>query len=243
MQLDGSLYFCKGSRGSLFYAYSLISSTDCLSIPNDNNMPYKYSLFVNGRHLGPYERRMIVGMRVKNIVTDDQLVQRIDGLDLTVAELMQDRLEAMRMTSPSHDSTNESRLGAPSSGMWPRFSVRFGGGPMKPGALGFSGAGHISYLGDELHFKGNRRNANLGMSKQEECLPIGVIDNSSIDDCFIDFILKPSQQLNPGDPPQQIRVECTTAEEAKELWELVNMRPRDMPHGLSYAKTAANELC
>jgi hypothetical protein len=205
-------------------------------------MPYKYSLFVNGRHLGPYERRMIVGMRVKNIVTDDQLVQRHDGLDMTVAELLEDRLEVKRGLLSVQEASVESRLGPASSGMWPQFSVRYGGGPVKPGALGFNGAGQISYQGDLLCFKGNRRNANLGMSRQEERLPVGAIASSLADDCFVEIVLKPDQPLNPGHDPQTVRVECATEHEATELWELLNMHPGDMPHGLSYAKTATGDL-
>jgi hypothetical protein len=201
-------------------------------------MPFKYSLFVNGRHLGPYERRMIVGMRVKNIVSDDQLVQRDDGLDMTVAELLEDRLEAKRHLNAHHDSAVESRLGAASSGMWPQFSVRFGGGPVKPGALGFNGSGQISYQGDMLCFKGNRRNANLGMSRQEERLPVGAIASSVTDGCVIEILLKPGQSFNPSDHPLPVRIECVTEHEANELWELLNIHPGDMPHGLSFAKTA-----
>jgi hypothetical protein len=209
---------------------------------DNSKMPYKYSLFVNGRHLGPYERRMIVGMRVKKIVTDDQLVQREDGLDMTVAELLEDRLEAKRHLHAPHEAGVESRLGAASSGMWPQFSVRYGGGPVKPGALGFNGAGQISYQGDLLCFKGNRRNANLGMSRQEERLPVGAIASSFTDGCFIEILLKPGQVINPGDQPLPVRIECVTEHEASELWELLNMHPGDMPHGLSFAKTAPSGL-
>ncbi len=205
-------------------------------------MPHRYSLFVNGRHLGPYERRMIVGMRVKNIVTDDQLVQRLDGLDMTVAELLEDRLETKQSRSSSQDASFESRLGAPSSGMWPQFHVRYGGGPIKPGALGFSGAGQVSYQGDVLSFKGNRRNANLGMSRQEENLPVGAIESSMTDGYYLEIVLKPGLALNPSDQPLPVRIECVTEPEASELWELLNMQSGEMPHGLSFAKTAPNDL-
>ena len=205
-------------------------------------MSYKYSLFVNGRHLGPYERRMIVGMRVKNLVTDDQLVQRYDGLDMTVAELMEDRLESKPNPLSMHDSVLESKLGAPSSGMWPQFTVRFGGGPVKPGALGFNGSGSISYQGDELRFTGNRRNANLGMSRQQERLPIAAIESSMADGSALELVIKPRQNANPEDYSLPVRIEFSSEGEAAELWELLNMSPGDLPHGLSFAKTAAGDL-
>lgn len=213
---------------------------------DDNNKTmthkYKYSLFVNGRHLGPYERRMIVGMRVKNLVTDDQLVQRHDGLDMTVAELLEDRQETKPNPHSFHDSGLESRLGAPSSGMWPQFSVRFGGGPVKPGVFGFNGNGSISYQGDELRFTGNRRNANLGMSRQVERLPVAAIEGSIADGTALELVIKPRQALNPEEASMPVRIEFASEREASELWELLNMSPGELPHGLSFAKTAAGEL-
>lgn len=193
------------------------------------NMPYRYSLFVNGRHLGPYERRMIVGMRVKNIVEKNQLVQRNDGLDMTVAELLEDRLETKQLPSHHTDTNNLSRMGAPSSGMWPQFSVRFGGGPMKPGALGFNGAGLISYQGDELRFKGNRRNANLGMSRQEERLPLSHITGANVEGCFLQIHIKQAARDQLSEAVDQVRIEFVTSVQANELYELINLRATDMP--------------
>jgi hypothetical protein len=205
-------------------------------------MGFKYSLFVNGKSLGPYERRMIVGMRVKNIVTDDQLVYREDGLDMTVAQLLEDRQEATRARNTGPDALNESRLGAPSSGMWPQFNVRFGGGPMKPGALGFNGLGQISYQGDRLKIRGNRRNSNLGMSKQEEHLAVRAISSSTVEDVFIELFLQPGLQFTESIEGVPVRLECATAQEASEMWELLNMNAGELPHGLSYAQTSRGDL-
>jgi hypothetical protein len=208
-------------------------------------MGYKYSLFVNGKSLGPYERRMIVGMRVKDIVTDDQIVFRHDGLVMTVAQLLEDRQEAARPAKSAKegsDSIQESVMGAPSSGMWPQFNVRFGGGPMKPGALGFNGLGQISYQGDILKVRGNRRNKNLGMSKQEENLPVKAIVSSLVDGTFVELFLQPGLSFNESIEGIPVRLDCVTQEEASEMWELLNMGIGEMPHGLSYAKTASSEL-
>jgi hypothetical protein len=205
-------------------------------------MGFKYSLFVNGKSLGPYERRMIVGMRVKNIVTDDQLVFREDGLDMTVAQLLEDRQEAARVRTTGPDALPESIMGAPSSGMWPQFNVRFGGGPMKPGALGFNGLGQVSYQGDRLKIRGNRRNKNLGMSKQEEHLPVQAISSSTVEDVFVELFLRPGLSFAESAEGVPVRLECTTPQEASEMWELLNMHPGELPHGLSYAKTSTGDL-
>lgn len=203
-------------------------------------MAYKYSLFVNGKPLGPYERRMIVGMRVKKIVADDQMVWRDDGLEMSVLQLMQDKNEDA-VPSVAHDHMALSTLGAPSSGMWPQFNVRFGGSSMKPGAWGFSGNGHVSYHGDELRFKGNRRK-NLGMSRQEESLPMTAIASSRVDGCFLEIKLQ--QGLAFGDRVEDslLRVEFTVPQEAMELLELLDLKPGQLPPSLAYANTAKSDL-
>jgi hypothetical protein len=203
-------------------------------------MGFKYSLFVNGKSLGPYERRMIVGMRVKKIVTDDQLVYREDGTNMTVAELLEDRNESHRPATTN--SYEVSRLGAPSSGMWPQFNVRYGGGPVKPGAWGFSGAGQVSYHGDSLRFKGNRRNKNLGMSRQEESLSVSAIASSSYEGNFLEVTLQPGLSFDEKQEDLPLRLEFATEEEAGELWELLNLSPGQLPHSLSYANTARSDL-
>jgi hypothetical protein len=203
-------------------------------------MGFKYCLFVNGKSLGPYERRMIVGMRVKNIVTDDQLVYREDGADMTVAELLEDRNESHRPATTG--SLELSRLGAPSSGMWPQFNVRYGGGPVKPGAWGFSGAGQVSYHGDSLRFKGNRRNKNLGMSRQEESLSVSAIASSSYEGNFLEITLQPGLSFDDRQEGLPLRLELATEEEAGELWELLNLSPGQLPHSLAFANTSRGEL-
>lgn len=205
-------------------------------------MGFKYSLFVNGKSLGPYERRMIVGMRVKSIVTDEQIVFREDGLDMTVAQLMEDRQEAARPRNTGADSLQESVMGAPSSGMWPQFNVRLGGGPMKPGAFGFNGLGQISYQGDRLKIRGNRRNQNLGMSKQEDFLLVQAIASSTVEDMFVELWLLQGLHFSESIEGTPVRLEFASTQEASELWELLNMRPGELPHGLSYANTAVGDL-
>ncbi len=205
-------------------------------------MGYKYSLFVNGKSLGPYERRMIVGMRVKEIVTDDQIVFRHDGLDMTVAQLLLDREESTRPAPASPELLSVNMFGAPSSGMWPQFNVRFGGGPIKPGALGFSGGGQVSYQGDVLKVTGNRRNKNLGMSKQEEKLPTRAVASSLVAGNVVEIFLKPGLIFIESVEGTPVRLECATEEEASEMWELLNMGVGELPHGLSYAKTATGDL-
>ncbi len=208
-------------------------------------MGFKYSLFVNGKALGPFERRMIVGMRVKDLINDSQIVLRDDGIELTVGQLVADRKEATPIGHAEFAASSTfsaSVLGAPSSGMWPEFTVRFGGGPIKPGALGFNGSGQLSYQGDALRIRGNRRNAGLGMSRQELSLPVKAISTSMVDGVVIELFLVRGMPFTESDEGTPVRLELVAEREASDLWELLNMAPGDLPHGLSFARTAAGDL-
>jgi hypothetical protein len=203
-------------------------------------MAFKYSLFVNGKPLGPYERRMIVGMRAKKIINGDQMLWREDGVEMSVAQLVQDRDESTP-ASVAHDHMALSTMGAPSSGMWPQFTVRFGGSSLRPGPWGFSGDGQVSYHGDELRFKGMRRK-NFGMSRQEESLPLVAIASVHCSDCVLQITLQPGLAFGDRAGDVQLDLEFSTPQEVQELWELLNLKPGQLPPSLSYANTTKADL-
>ena len=204
-------------------------------------MAYKYSLFVNGKPLGPYERRMIVGMSVKKVITGENMLWRDDGVEMSVEQLIQDRDEST-MASVAHDHLALSTLGPPSSGMWPQFSVRYGGSAMKPGAWGFSGNGQVSYHGDELRFKGQRRNKNLGMSRYEESLPLSAIALAQCMACILQISLQPGLAFGESNEDTLLALEFATPQEANELWELIHLKPGQLPPSLAYANTTRADL-
>lgn len=47
-----------------------------------------YHVLLEGRKVGPYDRRTIVGMRIKKTLTSDHVLIGMDGSQLTVAELI-----------------------------------------------------------------------------------------------------------------------------------------------------------
>ncbi len=204
-------------------------------------MAYKYSLFVNGKPLGPYERRMIVGMSVKKVITGEHMLWRDDGVEMSVEQLVQDRDEST-LASVAHDHLALSTLGPPSSGMWPQFSVRYGGSAMKPGAWGFSGNGQVSYHGDELRFKGQRRNKNLGMSRYEESLPLSAIALAQCMASVLQISLQPGLAFGESNEDTLLALEFATPQEANELWELIHLKPGQLPPSLAYANTTRADL-
>lgn len=50
-----------------------------------------YHVLLEGRKVGPYDRRTIVGMRIKKTLTSEHVLIGIDGSQLTVAELIGQR--------------------------------------------------------------------------------------------------------------------------------------------------------
>ncbi len=50
-----------------------------------------YHVLLEGRKVGPYDRRTIVGMRIKNTLTSDHVLITSDGVQLTVADIVRNR--------------------------------------------------------------------------------------------------------------------------------------------------------
>lgn len=65
--------------------------------------PLAYHVLHDGRRMGPYDRRTIVGLRIKKTLTNEHLLEASDGSRLTVAELVggqpQPEFDAMRSGS------------------------------------------------------------------------------------------------------------------------------------------------
>lgn len=50
-----------------------------------------YHVVLDGQRVGPYDRRTIVGMRIKKTLTSDHVVITTDGVQLTVGDLIKNR--------------------------------------------------------------------------------------------------------------------------------------------------------
>ncbi len=131
------------------------------------NSPHSYSLLLQNKQIGPFDRRTIVGMRIKKLVANDVPVLRSDGLMMKMSLLMADRLE---MADPLTGHL-PSMPPNPNSQMWPTFTVKFGGG-LRPGVMGFVGKGELCYMGDMLLVSGQRRSGVWGKKAGREKLAL-----------------------------------------------------------------------
>jgi hypothetical protein len=63
-----------------------------------------YHVLLEGRRIGPYDRRTIIGMRVKKALTSEHVLVGADGMQLTVAELVRQGQQADSSFGPSEMS-------------------------------------------------------------------------------------------------------------------------------------------
>jgi hypothetical protein len=54
----------------------------------DNLKPLAYHVLLEGRRMGPYDRRTIVGLRIKKTLTSEHQLEASDGSRLSVADLL-----------------------------------------------------------------------------------------------------------------------------------------------------------
>jgi hypothetical protein len=188
-----------------------------------SNSPFLYHLLVGDRQLGPYDRKTIVGMRIKKLIDNELQVKRSDSHLMTVAQLLADRFEMA-----DADSLHKQAVSPPASGFWPAFLMDCGGSMIKPGALGFIGKGELRFQGDHLRITANRK-AGLVSTKTERIkLPLTSLLSASADSAQHDVIVL---RLKPGFPgvPEGFdtlaSIKLDDKESVRELIELMNLKP------------------
>jgi hypothetical protein len=182
---------------------------------------YRYHLLLGSKPLGPYDRRTIVGMRIKKLIDNDMPLRRSDGHQMSVAQLLADRFEMA-----DAQTLQRQAVAPPASGIWPTFLADFGGGMMKKGALGFSGKGEVRFQGDHLRITGSRKNGLLRSATDRIKLPLAAIAKAqAASDApqVLRLLLKPGQPFEESSKNLPVRIGLDDAESVKELLELMNL--------------------
>jgi hypothetical protein len=187
-----------------------------------SDSPYRYHLLVGERQLGPYDRRTIVGMRVRNLIDGELPALRNDGHRMTVAQLMADRFEMA-----DAESLQKQAASPPASGFWPTFLMDCGGSMMKPGALGFIGKGELRFQGDFLRLTANRKSGLVSVRQDRVKIMMSDLVSATShaqDGAILVLQLKPSHRVEgvTGNAPALIKLD--DADSVKELLELINVR-------------------
>ena len=183
--------------------------------------PYRYQLLVGDRQLGPYDRRTIVGMRIRNLIDGELQVRRSDGHKMTVAQLLADRFEMA-----DSESLQKQAASPPASGFWPTFLMDCGGSVLRPGALGFIGKGELRFQGDFLRLSANRKSGFMATRQERVKVMLSDITSASSheqDRRVLVLQLKPSHRVDgvSGNAPALISLDDEGT--VKELLELINV--------------------
>ncbi len=173
---------------------------------------YTYILNVDGRALGPFDRRTIVGMRTKKLITGDQRILRNDGFDMTVRDVVDDKFEMADKPQDLRTVIASSYTG-PTSGLWPTFAVNYGGGTLKAGAFGFVGTGELRYQGDVLRFMGSMKTGVLTTKEDRIKLPATQIERLDPEDSQVKITLdvEAAKTFNQGVAVLQLQMESAGA--------------------------------
>ncbi len=183
--------------------------------------PYKYALLVDGRRVGPFDRRTLVGMRVKMLVEDHQTVIRSDNLQMTVASLVADRFEMTDAFTVGPNGVVALPPAAAASGLWPVFIVNFGGGALRSGAFGFSGVGEMRYQGDLLRMTGRR--GLLTKSEERIKLELSGVEAVRYVGTAVEFWLKPGLPYDESKARKWARVTLENDFAIQELQDLLKL--------------------
>lgn len=119
--------------------------------------PYSYRLLLQNKQIGPFDRRTVVGMRMKKLLPKETQVMRSDGLMMTVAQLLADRREKTDLATGRVPV-----MPGLASALWPTFTVDFGGSWLRAGVFGLVGKGELRCQDDVLRVTGQRKSLLWG---------------------------------------------------------------------------------
>ncbi len=183
--------------------------------------PYSYHLLLGNKPLGPYDRRTIVGMRIKKLVDNEMPLRRSDGHEMSVAQLLADRFEMA-----DTQSLKRQAVAPPASGIWPTFLIDCGGSFIKPGALGFIGKGELRFQGDHLRITAHRKSGFMRTSSERIKLPlVGIASAQAAADApgVLRLTLQAGQPFAEAGRNIPVRFTLDDAESVKELLEMMNL--------------------
>ncbi len=187
----------------------------------DSAFLYSYRILLNDKQVGPFDRRTVVGMRIKKLVGNNVALLRSDGLSMTVAQLMLDRSEMADAQGGVHHPA-----GAPASGLWPTFAVDFGGGWRGAGALGFVGKGELRFEGDGLRLTGQRRRRIFSRQPVRMKLALNTLVSAQAnvqDACLLELVAKPEHPFAHAKRQTPVQLQLEDMDAVKELLDLMQM--------------------
>ena len=176
-----------------------------------------FHVLLEGVKVGPYRRRTIVGMRIKNTLTSDHVLIGTDGSQLTVADLIGQR--------PSED------FSANRSGVFSLVRATFAAALIEVKGRGldipkFQGEIEARVQSDVLRLAGRYRKG-IAWHDDRVKIPLNDVVHARVRGSLVDLWLRPRAQGKP----QRIVLELFTAAAAGDLVEW-------LPHATPYPHAA-----
>jgi hypothetical protein len=164
-----------------------------------------YHVMLDGRKVGPYDRRTIVGMRIKKTLTSEHVVVTADGVRFTVGDLLKGRHE--RPFQPDR------------SGTYSLVQATYAASLLEVDGRGiaipeFKGEIEARVQSDVLRMAGRYRQG-LGWKEDRVKLPLAAIKHARVRSTIVDLWLR-----REGDPGfQRLSLELFAPESAGEFVE------------------------
>jgi hypothetical protein len=163
-----------------------------------------YHVLLEGRKVGPYDRRTLVGMRIKKTLTSDHVLIGADGARMTVGELI-----GQRPAKP---------FNADRSGSFSLVHATFAAGVTEVAGKGlpiprFKGEVEARVQADVLRISGRFRRG-LGWKEDRVKIPLKDVVHARVKSSQVDLWLRPGQS---GAGMQRVSLELFTHEAAGEL--------------------------
>lgn len=171
----------------------------------------RYHVVLEGRRVGPYDRRTIVGMRIKQALSSEHVLIDEEGRELTVSALLGERTNAAAGFNPSHSGVFSVTQATYSASL---ISVA-GRGLNIPD---FRGEMEVRLQSDVLRLAGRCRRP-FSWKDTRIKIPLGLIMKGQAQGSRVDLWLRSSTDIvvTRDAPLQRLSLDLFSPESAREL--------------------------
>lgn len=185
-----------------------------------------FHVVLDGRTVGPYDRRTIVGMRIKKALTNEHVLIAGNGDQITVGELM-----ARRSKGPSGFGVSRNPY---STHLLPTYPVRFA-----RAAFGFRGEGEARLQPDILRIEGDRRSFGFFTKRARVKVPLNCVRDAELQDTTVSFSLSPEAPFAPAVLRSRVVLVLESQDMARELFSFLPERNAEQAATPADASAAA----